>query len=211
MAEPPTLQGESVERIRDIIFGPKMRDYEQRFEALRAISPGSRAIWISLAEQLTAKDAAQSKNLQAARQEVRQANGDLRNELKAEGTRLSGPMAEQHTAHSNALQATRQELVQADAMMQSEQKAELEQLTARSPTTRAAQKNSLQSLRQELRKADADLREELRLVMQRLTDDKTDRSTLGELFVELGNHVKSGGNLSDILQGLDQPQQDQPR
>lgn len=60
-------------------------------------------------------------------------------------------------------------------------------------------------MRQELRKADADLREELRQVMQRLTDDKTDRSMLGELFVELGNHVKSGGSLSDILQGLDQP------
>ena len=28
------VQGESVDRIRDIIFGPKMRDYEQRFEAL---------------------------------------------------------------------------------------------------------------------------------------------------------------------------------
>jgi hypothetical protein len=41
--------------------------------------------------------------------------------------------------------------------------------------------------------------------MQRLTDDKTDRSTLGELFVELGNHIKSGGNLADLLQGLDQP------
>jgi hypothetical protein len=44
--------------------------------------------------------------------------------------------------------------------------------------------------------------------MQLLTDDKTERSMLGELFVELGNHVKSGGSLSDLLQGLEAPRAD---
>ena len=109
------------------------------------------------------------------------------------------------TAHANALQAARLELLQADAALQSELKAELEQANCALNDHETAQKNTLQQLRQELRKADADLREELRQVMQRLTDDKTDRSMLGELFIELGNHVKSGGSLSDILQGLDQP------
>jgi chromosome segregation ATPase len=204
MPDTSALQGESVERIRDIIFGPKMRDYEQRFEALSRDLNRLQADLDNLAEQLTAKDAAQTKSLQAARQELRQANGDLRNELKGEATRLSGQMAEQHTAHTNGLQAARQELLQADAAMQSELKTELEQLNCALNDHETAQKNALQQLRQELRKADADIREELRQVMQRLTDDKTDRSTLGELFVELGNHVKSGGSLSDLLQGLDQ-------
>ena len=205
MPDAATLQGESVERIRDIIFGPKMRDYEQRFEALTRDLNRLQADLDNLAEQLTAKDASQTKNLQSARQELRQANGDLRNELKSEATRLGGQMAEQHTSHTNALQAARQELLQADEGMQSELRAELEQLNCALNDHDTAQKNTLQSLRQELRKADADLREELRQVMQRLTDDKTDRSMLGELFIELGNHVKSGGSLSDILQGLEQP------
>jgi adenylate kinase len=113
-------------------------------------------------------------------------------------------MAEQHTGHANALQAARQELLQSDATLQSELKVELEQVNCALNDHETAQKNTLQQLRQELRKADADLREELRQVMQRLTDDKTDRAMLGELFIELGNHVKSGGSLSDILQGLDQ-------
>ena len=193
MADATALQGESVERIRDIIFGPKMRDYEQRFEALTRDFNRLQADLDTLGEQLTAKDAAQAKNLQAARQELRQANGDLRNELKAEATRLGAQLAEQQTAQSNALQAARVELQAGDAALQSELKAELEQLSCALNDHETAQKNSLQSLRQELRKADADLREELRLVMQRLTDDKTDRSMLGELFIELGNHVKSGG------------------
>ena len=129
----------------------------------------------------------------------------MRNELKSEGTRLTAELAEQHTAHTNALQAARQELLQADDLLQAALRTELEELGSTLTDHETAQKSALQSLRQELRKADADLREELRQVMQRLTEDKTDRSTLGELFIELGNHVKSGGNLSDLLQSLDQP------
>lgn len=205
MAEQTTLQGESVERIRDIIFGPKMRDYEQRFDAvIRDLARLQEELDL-LGEQLSAKDAAQGKSLQAVRQELRQANGELRNELKTETTRLSGQLAEQHTTHTSALQAARQELLQADDVLQTTLKADLEQLSCTLTDHDTAQKNSLQTLRQEFRKADADLREELRQVMQRLTDDKTDRSTLGELFIELGNHVKNGGSLSDLLQSLEPP------
>ena len=205
MAEQTVPQGESVERIRDIIFGPKIRDYEQRFDAMVRDLARLQQDLDHLGEQLTAKDAAQNKNLQALRQELRQADGELRNELKAEATRLTGQLAEQNTAHANAMQAARQELIQADDLMQAALKANMEQLGSTLTDHEAAQKSTLQSLRQELRKADTDLREELRQVMQRLTDDKTDRSTLGELFIELGNHVKSGGSLSDLLQGLEQP------
>ncbi len=205
MAEQPTLQGESVERIRDIIFGPKMRDYEQRFDALVRDLGRLQADLDGLAEQFTAKDAAQSKNTQAVRQELRQADIELRNEMKAESARLGGQLAEQQTLQTNALNAARQELQLADDNLQAGFKADVEQVNCAMADHETAQKTALQSLRQEFRKADADLREELRQVMQRLTDDKTDRSTLGELFVELGNHIKSGGNLADLLQGLDQP------
>ncbi len=205
MAEQTTLQGESVERIRDIIFGPKMRDYEQRFDAVMRDLARLQQDLDHLGEQLTTKDAAQNKNLQTLRQELRQADGELRNEVKAEATRLTGQLADQHSSHANALQAARQELLQADDLMQAALKTDMEQLNGTLTDHETAQKSTLQSLRQELRKADADLREELRQVMQRLTDDKTDRSTLGELFIELGNHVKSGGSLSDLLQGLEQP------
>lgn len=205
MAEQPALQGESVERIRDIIFGPKMRDYEQRFDAVVRDLARLQADLDNLAEQVTAKDAGQSKNLQAVRQELRQADGELRNELKAEGSKLTSQLAEQHTAHTNALNATRQELQLAGDNLHVAFKADIEQVNCNLADHEAAQKASLQSLRQEFRKADADLREELRQVMQRLTDDKTDRVSLGDLFVELGNHIKSGGNLADLLQGLDQP------
>jgi hypothetical protein len=53
-----------------------------------------------------------------------------------------------------------------------------------------------------MRQADDDLRDELRQTAQQLTNDKVDRLSLGELFIELGTHLKEGGTLSDLLQGL---------
>lgn len=206
MADKEQIAGtESVERIRDIIFGPKMRDYEQRFEAVMRDIGRLQQELDRLGEQLTAKDAAQSRNLQALRQELRQADDELKAALKAEAGRLTAQLAEQNAAHTTSEKNLRQELQQADSELQAALKAEISRLSAELADQAAAQETALQNLRLELRKADADLREELRTIAQRLTDEKTDRAMLGDLFIELGNHVKAGGSLADLLQGLDQP------
>ncbi len=196
---------ESVERIRDIIFGPKMRDYEQRFEVVVRDLGRLQQELDQLNEQLTSKDAAQGRNLQTLRQELRQASSDQQAALKAEASRLSTQLTEQNAAHNAGSQNLRQELQQAENDLRAALKADADRLSAQLTDQASAQEASQQALRQELRKADADLREELRQIAQRLTDDKPDRTMLGELFIELGNHVKTGGSLADLLQGLDQP------
>lgn len=201
----PVASAESVERVRDIIFGPKMRDYEQRFEAVMRDLGRLQGELDRLSEQLTARDAAQSRNVQALRQELRQADDELKAALKAEAGRLTAQLAEQDAAHTTNEKNLRQELQQADSELQAALKAEIGRLSAELADHVAAQEIVLQNLRSELRKADADLRDELRMIAQRLTDEKTDRATLGDLFIELGNHVKTGGSLADLLQGLDQP------
>ena len=196
---------ESVDRIRDIIFGPKMRDYEQRFEAVAHDIGRLQQELDRLNEQLTTKDTAQSRNLQALRQEVRQTGDELKAALKSETGRLTAQLAEQNAAHTASEKTLRQELQQADSDLHAALKAEITRLDTELADQVTAQETALQNLRQELRKADADLREELRRITQRLTDEKTDRATLGELFIELGNQVKTGGSLADLLQSLDQP------
>ena len=118
----PLETGQDVERIRDIIFGPQMRDYEQRFQNVRR---------------------------------------------------------------------------DVDRLQQ-----ELDRLTERLTDQGGDQNKKLQSLRQEMRQADDDLRGEMRETAQKLTTEKVDRLALGELFVELGNHLKTGGSIADLLQGL---------
>ncbi len=152
-----------VDRVRDIIFGSQMRDYNLKFEAISRDLARLQQELDQLNEQLTTQNAAQTKGQQTLRQELRQADSDQRGELKAE----------------------------------------LEQLAAREAENDGAQSQNLKALRQELRNADSDLREELRQTRQRLTDDKVDRTVLGELFIELGNHIKSGSLLADLLTGLE--------
>ncbi len=119
---PQAQTAQEVDRIRDIIFGPQMRDYEQRFQ-----------------------------RIQRDLDRLQQATDRLNEQLSEQGSN---------------------------------------------------QEKKLQVLRQEMRQADDDLRNELRQTAQMLTTDKVDRQMLGELFVQLGTHLKNGGSLSDLLQGL---------
>jgi len=124
LTEAKPAQGE-VDRIRDIIFGPQIRDYEQRFQTLQH---------------------------------------DL-SRLQQDLDRLTGELSDQGSE----------------------------------------QNKKLQNLRQEMRQGDDDLRSELRRTAQKLMDDKVDRLMLGELFIELGKHLKTGNASlpsSDLLSQL---------
>ena len=117
-----------VDRIRDIIFGPQMREYGQRFENVQRDLDRLQGEIDHLVEQLTDQAGDQSKKLQA--------------------------------------------------------------------------------LRREMRQADDGLREELRQTAQMLVADKVDRVALGELFIELGTHLKAGGSLADLLKIVEETEQD---
>jgi len=121
-ATPRADTPQEVDRIRDIIFGPQMRDYEQRFQTVQRDLDRLQQATDRLNEQLADQDSAQVKKLQA--------------------------------------------------------------------------------LRQEMRQADDDLRTELRQTAQTLTTDKVDRLALGEMFIQLGTHLKAGGSVADLLKDL---------
>jgi hypothetical protein len=140
-------QGESVDRIRDIIFGPKMRDYEQRFEALVRDLGRLQGEIDHLGEQLTSKDAAQTKAVQGLRQELRQADGELRSETKGELARLASQMAEQNAAQTTSLGNLRQELNQADSELWDKVNTQIEGLSVQMGEQDAAHRTQRESLR----------------------------------------------------------------
>ena len=117
---------QEMDRVRDIIFGPQMREYAQQFQTVQ-------------------------RDLERLQQEI---------------DRLAERLAEQ--------------LADQDS----------------------SQTKKLQNLRREMRRADDGLRDELRQTAQTLANDKVDRVALGELFIELGTHLKTGGSLADVLKGL---------
>jgi len=127
-ATPQVESAQEVERIRDIIFGAQMRNYDQQFQTVQ-------------------------RDLERLQQEIDQLTEQLADQDSAQGKKL-------------------------------------------------------QDLHREMRKADDDLRTELRQTAQKLTTDKVDRVALGELFIELGTHLKTGGSIADMLKGLGELEQD---
>jgi len=79
---------------------------------------------------------------------------------------------------------------------------QLDQLAEQVEQRDTNQGNKTRELRNEMRQANDTLREELRAIAQALTNDKVDRVALAEMFVQLASHLKDGGSLGELLQGL---------
>lgn len=73
---------QEVDRIRDIIFGPQMRDYQERFQLVARDLERLQQELDRLSQQLADQDGNQSKKLQALRREMREADDNLRAELR---------------------------------------------------------------------------------------------------------------------------------
>jgi len=80
---------QEVDRIRDIIFGTQMRDYDGRFEAVKRDLDRLQQELERLNAQLEAQDSDQTKKLQTVRQELRTSDDGIRDELRATAQRLT--------------------------------------------------------------------------------------------------------------------------
>ena len=80
--------------------------------------------------------------------------------------------------------------------------AELEALREQTGKQDTEQTKKLQALRDDTRRSDDDLRAEMREAVDRLTMDKVDRSTLGDLLIEMGNRLKEDSALGSMLETL---------
>jgi predicted nucleic acid-binding Zn-ribbon protein len=79
---------------------------------------------------------------------------------------------------------------------------ELDRLNEQLGSQDSEQNKKLQAQRRDLRQADDEIRSELRQTTQTLANEKVDRAALGELFAELGNRLKTGGSVADLLASL---------
>jgi predicted nucleic acid-binding Zn-ribbon protein len=88
-AEAARGPAQEVERIRDIIFGAQMRDYESRFQTLQRDLDRLQGDIDRLNERLAEQEDSHNKQLGDLRQEMRQAGDDMRDELRQTAQRLT--------------------------------------------------------------------------------------------------------------------------
>ena len=90
--QPLTSQEETpqeVDRIRDILFGSQMRDYEQHFQVIRHDLERLQQELDRLAGRLAEQDSEQSKKLERLRKESREADEALRRALRETAQQLT--------------------------------------------------------------------------------------------------------------------------
>ena len=190
---------QKVERIRNIVFGSQMREYEQRFATI-------------------------NRDIARVQQEIAHTNEQMLNQVKQLsaqihdlGERLGAKLSEQSqllTKRIDEVERTQSAKVSELDTRLTNQLHEQESNLARQVqllTESAAEQTK--HLQQAIHTLDEDIRTELRSHAERLAETKMDRSTLGQLLVEMGNDLQEGvgGSIfSKLMEDLDELTGDEP-
>jgi hypothetical protein len=162
-------EGANVDKIRDILFGNNMREYEKRFARLE--------------ERLT-------KSSEALREDLKKRFDSLesyvREELEALGTRLKTEKSERSEALK---ELTRESRDNAKALEKKLSQVE-EQLDSAHTELRTKILEQSKALGAQIQKAKDELEASLESEAETLRTDKTDRLQLANLFTELSLRLK---------------------
>jgi len=186
-----------VDRIRDIIFGSQIQQYEQRFGGL---SSQLEMLEKQLAELKSALDQqrdAQEGRTRELQEEMRQRNTELKRTL-------SSQIGQVETTFALKTTQMQDESHHAEDALRDEVFARLERqgedLTAR-----------IRQLAADLRQQGSDLRGELAAAVSALGDEKASRHNLGSLLMEMGMRLKGEREVADLLEQLQATPQDKPK
>ncbi len=162
-------EGANVDKIRDILFGSNMREYEKRFARLE--------------ERLT-------KSSDALRDDLKKRFDTLesyvREEMDSNNTRLK---AEKTERNENIKELTRETRDNAKSLEKKLSQLE-EQLTSAQTDLRARILDQSKSLSNQIQKMKDELEAALETEAETLRNDKTDRAQLADLFAELSLRLK---------------------
>lgn len=173
IAETAEASGASVEKIREILFGSQIKNYEARFSRLEeTLSRETAEIKDTMRRRLDSLEAFFKKEteslagrLKAERDEREQVLNEISRELKTSSAQLSKKIMDLDNKASEDRSSARQELM-------AESRKILEEIRQRN--------DSISAL--------------LETRVRELQHAKTDRSTLAALFVEMAVHLKDEGN-----------------
>lgn len=190
-----------VDRLRTILFGSKMEEYERRFTDLR------REIDRVLNDLQQASNA-MDEFRENQRERVDAVERDLRKLIEDQGrevdrVRGQGPVLQQlvpQVRQSQTLINRLSEEVSDLRASLTRENQDLRSLRTILEQYRDQYERSLDTLKREKRQAEDELKEELRRVADRLADQKTDRKHLAAILMELATRLETGYNAMGIVE-----------
>lgn len=197
------LQQAEVDRLREILFGAQIEEYERRFADLRRevqrigndLLENARTPWRSRKNN--------GARLEMLELDTRRLTDDARRESDRQRSReaLMQQIATQVRQHDDQLKATGETVLDL-RKMQTSQESELRSVRAGMVDVRDQIEQRAQALRREIRHTEDELRAELRRIADRLEYQKTDRKALASMLIELAARLETGSTVTDLLEGL---------
>jgi chromosome segregation ATPase len=160
-------EGANVDKIRDILFGSQMRDYEKRFTRLE--------------ERL-------AKASDALRDDLKKRFDSLESFVQQEMEALGQRLKTEKTERADALKELTRETRDSSKSLEKKLSQLEEQLSSAQGDLRILDQSK--ALGNEIRKAQTEMEAALEREAEALRHEKTDRETLGDMFSELGLRLK---------------------
>jgi DNA repair ATPase RecN len=197
------MQGAEVDRLRRVIFGEQMEEYERRFMDFRRDMDRILTDLRLIQDSVTEFEKSQTKRIEALEREMRRANDELRREIG----RLN---ARETLVQQLTMRTQQQELIGKDFSdnitdlhaISTQQENEIRSLKGLLGENREQYERRLDTLRREVRQAEDTLRAELRRVTNRLSDQKTDRKALAAMLMEVATRLETGSSVTGLLEDL---------
>ncbi|HHN94382.1 MAG TPA: hypothetical protein ENK17_06410 [Anaerolineae bacterium] len=197
------LRQPEVDRLREILFGPQMEEYERRFTDFHREMERMMSDLRQVQDSVSDFEKAQTRRVESLEQDTSRANDELRREV--ERLRTMEATLQQLLTQVRQQEMRLQELTEGQKRLQdalSKQEQALITLKTTVYEHRDQRERKLDDLKRELRQAEDDLRAELRRVADRLNDQKTDRRALSAMLMEIATRLETGSSVTGLLEGL---------
>lgn len=169
-AKTEVIGGGNLDKVRDLIFGNQMRDYEKRFARLEERM---------LRESANLRDDTKNR--------LDSLDGYLKQELDTLSTRLKTEQSDRDTGDKDLAEGIRELSLSSDKKI-----AQLDELIAQNQReARQRLQEQSNALRDEIRQRNEDVLTTLEKAIQELRSDKTDRATLASLLQEVAIRLNS--------------------
>ncbi|HEY90088.1 MAG TPA: hypothetical protein G4N98_10240 [Thermoflexia bacterium] len=201
----PLFGGTAAEadRLRQIIFGPQMEAYERRFADQRRELDRMLNDLRQINDTVSDFEKSQTQRVETLEHDMQRSNRELGEKIEHCQSQL--PLPQQVLARARQLEEVTQEFkgdLERISHSFSRQEQELKALKRTLYESREQLERKLEATKREMRQTDDQLRDDLWQSVDRLGDQKTDRKALASMLIEIATRLRTGSNVSGLLESL---------
>lgn len=197
------LKAAETDRLRTILFGAQIEDYERRIGDLRRDLDRLGGDMRQAQERIAELEKGASRRFDAVELDLRRLADDFRREQDRQRGRdtLFQQLAAQVRQHEATLAGTSDRVADLEKT-QARHDGDLRAGKADQVDARDQLEQRAQALRREIRQSEDSLRAELRRLTDRLERQKTDRRALASMLTELATRLETGNTVTGLLEGF---------